>query len=250
MRLAAVAAAVLLGLTGRAPAQEALPGGLVHLREVDPSILQDIRYAGPDNFVGRPLDGYRAAECILKRDVAEALKRVQADLVAAGLSLKVYDCYRPERAVRDMVRWARDGRAADAGKRFYPKLEKRTLLGGYISARSLHSTGTAVDLTLVETARAAPVAFDPAVRYGSCIEPAAQRAPDTSVDMGTGYDCFDVMSHTANGAISADAKRRRGVLVAAMRKHGFRNYAREWWHFSFVSRTPSPPHDVPVTRGF
>src|SRR6516162_5898416 len=94
------AAIVLAAMTQAAAAQRALPAGFVYLRDVDPTIAQDIRYAGSDNFVGRPLPGYEATECILRRDVAAALKRVQADLAASGLSLKVYDCYRPIRAVR------------------------------------------------------------------------------------------------------------------------------------------------------
>src|SRR5262249_2536439 len=99
-----IAAAIVLAAIGQgAAAQGALPAGFVYLRAVDPTIAQDIRYAGADNFVGRPLPGYEAAECILRRDVAAALKRVQADLAASGLSLKVYDCYRPARAVRAMA---------------------------------------------------------------------------------------------------------------------------------------------------
>ena len=118
--------------------------------------MQDIRYASSNNFVGRPLDGYEAPECILRRDVAMALAQVQKDLAAANLGLKVYDCYRPTRAVRTMAIWANDGRAGGATKRFYPKLQKNTLFGsGYIASRSAHSTGTAIDLTLVERAAGA-----------------------------------------------------------------------------------------------
>src|SRR6266581_3707137 len=100
---------VLATMVQGAAVQGALPPGFVHLRAIDPTIAQDIRYAGSDNFVGRPLPGYEAAECILRQEVAAALKRVQADLAAAGLSLKVYDCYRPARAVRAMAAWAHDG---------------------------------------------------------------------------------------------------------------------------------------------
>ena len=98
--IAPAAATMLVALAQGAAAQSALPSGFVYLRAVEPSIAQDIRYAGPDNFVGRPLPGYDAAECILREDVAAALKRVQASLRAVGLSLKVYDCYRPMRAMR------------------------------------------------------------------------------------------------------------------------------------------------------
>ena len=96
-----------------------------------------------DNFTGRPLPGYGAGECILRREAADALKRVQADLAKENLGLKVYDCYRPTRAVRAMAAWAHDGDDSAATKRFYPELQKRNLFRlGYIAAQSKHSTGT------------------------------------------------------------------------------------------------------------
>src|SRR6266705_3190328 len=132
-----VAAIVLAAPMQAAAAQRTLPAGLVYLRDLDPTIAQDIRYAGSDNFVGRPLPGYDAAECILRRDAAAALRQVQADLAAAGLALKVYDCYRPTRAVRAMAQWASDGRPGGASKRFFPKLQKDTLFArGYVATRS------------------------------------------------------------------------------------------------------------------
>jgi len=223
----------------------ALPPGFVYLRDVDPSIAQEIRYAGADNFVGRPLPGYGAAECVLRRDAALALKQVQADLASARLGLKVYDCYRPTRAVRAMAQWANDGRGAGATKRFFPRLEKARLFAlGYIAMRSAHSSGTAVDLTLVALPRTPAAAFDPAASYGSCAGPAGEREPDDSLDMGTGYDCLDAASHTANGTITAEQRRHRAMLVAAMRKRGFKNYFREWWHFSYGA--PAGAYDIPI----
>ena len=220
-------AALLAALAGPAWAREALPTGFVYLRDVEPSIAQDMRYATRDNFVGHPLPGYDAAECVLRRDVALALKRVQADLARAAhdpekwvpvfgkdhapgesLSLKVYDCYRPARAVAAMARWANDGARDKPTKRFFPALEKRTLFAyGYIAAHSAHSTGTAIDLTLVRLPVTPPAPYDPATRYGACTGPAATRAPDTGIDMGTGFDCFDPKSHSASGAIAPDQKR-------------------------------------------
>ena len=226
-------------------AASSLPPGFVYLRDVDPTIVQDIRYASADNFVGHPLPGYGAAECVLRRDAALALKQVQADLADAGLGLKVYDCYRPARAVRAMAQWAHDGASGRATKRFFPKLEKRNLFAlGYIATRSAHSTGTAVDLTLVARPPPSAAPFDPAAAYGSCIGAAAERAPDDSLDMGTGYDCFDVASHTTNGAVGEEQRRHRATLVAAMRERGFRNYFREWWHFSYGA--PRGSYDVPI----
>jgi D-alanyl-D-alanine dipeptidase len=246
--LNAIGAAVLALAVLAAPAgalAAALPPGFVYLHDVDPSIAQDIRYAGADNFVGRPLPGYGAGECVLRRDAALALKQVQADLAAAGLGLKVYDCYRPARAVRAMAQWASDGRGAGATKRFFPRLDKSKLFAlGYIAMRSGHSSGTAVDLTLVPLPRTPAAAFDPTATYGSCAGPAAQREPDDSLDMGTGYDCLDTASHTANPVIGEEQRRNRGTLVAAMRKRGFKNYFREWWHFSFGA--PAGSYDVPI----
>ena len=250
MRLGAAACAavpMLIWTFAQATAQGALPGGLVYLRDVDPSIVQDIRYAGSNNFTGRPLPGYDAPECILRRDAAAALARVQVDLAATGLGLKVFDCYRPTRAVRAMAQWADDGRDASATKRFFPRLPKNRLFAlGYIAAHSQHSTGTAIDLTLIERTRGDTPAFDPTAAYGPCTAPVAKRAPDSSIDMGTGYDCLDVLSHTANPAIDAEQRRWRNLLVAAMAKRGFTNYRREWWHFGYGSPTSAAPYDVPI----
>jgi D-alanyl-D-alanine dipeptidase len=242
------AAALGLGLSfGPAVAQDRLPAGFVYLRDVDPTIAQDIRYAGADNFVGHPLPGYDGAECVLKREAALALKDVQADLAHSGLALKIYDCYRPQRAVGAMAQWAHDGRPDGATKRFFPKLQKNTLFGyGYIAAYSAHSSGIAVDLTLIEAAGKPGVAFDTAARYGPCTGPAAARAPDNSVDMGTGYDCFDAASYTASSAIGAEPRRWRAALVAVMTRHGFKNYFREWWHFAFAGRAPAAHYDFPI----
>jgi D-alanyl-D-alanine dipeptidase len=224
-----------------------VPAGFVYLRDIDPTIAQDMRYAGTDNFVGRPLPGYEAPECILRPEVAAALKRVQVDLAASGLSLKVYDCYRPTRAVRAMAAWAHDGRSDNATKRFFPKLQKSSLFAlGYIASRSQHSTGLAVDLTLIAASNAPAAAFDPAAAYGPCTGAAAQRSPDNSVDMGTGYDCFDLKSHTASAGISAEQRRWRNTLVEAMRRQGFANYDREWWHFSYARSGRPSQQDFPI----
>jgi D-alanyl-D-alanine dipeptidase len=172
-----------------ASARDMLPPGFVYLHDIDPTIMQDMRYATTDNFTGHPLPGYGAGECVLRREAAEALKRVQADLAQENLSLKVYDCYRPTRAVRAMEAWAHDGYDSETTRRFYPALHKRNLFAlGYIASQSKHSTGTTVDLTLVKLPAANVSRFDPTVRYGPCTGPAAKRAPDNSIDMGSGFD--------------------------------------------------------------
>ena len=239
--------ALAAALASPAAARDALPAGFVYLRDIDPSIAQDMRYARSDNFTGHPLPGYDAGECVLRREVALALKRVQADLKPENFSLKVYDCYRPRRAVTAMVRWANDGARDHPTKRFFPALEKRTLFGlGYIAAQSAHSTGTAIDLTLIKLPPVAGAPYDPALHYGACTGPAPARAPDTSLDMGTGFDCFDPKSHTTSGAIDTEQKFSRAVLVAAMRVHGFKNYFREWWHFTFGEVRGMPLYDFSI----
>src|SRR5882672_9177823 len=181
-----------------------LPGGFVFLGAIDPTIIRDIGYAGSNNFVGRPLGGYEAAECVVKRDVGLALKTIQQELAAQKLSLKMLDCYRPARAVADMVAWAQNGKETAAERRYNPAFSKADLFRlGYIATHSGHSTGAAVDLTLVDLAADNFGKFDPARDYADCTAPVALRAPEGSVDMGTGYDCSDVRAHTAAGSITS-----------------------------------------------
>lgn len=234
---------------GLALAQPAsLPGDFVHLRDVDATILQDMRYATANNFVGRRLNGYEAGECIVTRRVAAVLKRVQRDLAPRGLSLKMYDCYRPQRAVDEMYAWAQDGHETPAQHRYNPKMRKEDLFRlGYIARRSGHSTGKAVDLTLVQLPPTKQSPFDPKASYADCTGSENLRAPDNSVDMGTGYDCSDEKAHTASKTITAQQRKWRETLVAAMAKQGFANYRLEWWHFSL----PGPDntaYDFPVVR--
>ncbi len=246
---------VLAAIFAAAPAlARGLPAGFVYLREVAPAIAQEIRYATYDNFTGRPLPGYAAGECVLKREAAQALARVEADLAKQSLGLKVYDCYRPTRAVRGMWNWAHEGNHEGnheengGAKRFYPHVPKLELFSlGYIATHSRHSTGNAVDLTLIKLPPAKAAPFERAARYGPCTAPAEKRAPDNSIDMGTGFDCLDEKSATHSAAIAAEARRWRLVLNAAMRKHGFYNYPREWWHYSYGARG-EPAYDFPIER--
>ena len=248
-RIGAIAALIAALPFAPLAAQTKLPPGFIFLHDVDPDIAQDMRYASENNFVGRRLPGYNAAECVLRRDVAMALKRVQEDLAGTGYSIKVYDCYRPQRAVRAMVQWAYDGQADGPAKRFYPGVSKNSLFAaGFISAHSAHSSGTAVDLTLVpENAASAPRA-ESGSPYGPCNGPAARRAPDSSVDMGTEFDCFDRKSFTRTAAITAEQRRHRALLVAVMNRRGFKNYFREWWHFGYGSVLPGAQYDFPIPR--
>jgi D-alanyl-D-alanine dipeptidase len=227
-------------------AAQALPGDFVYLRDLDPSIAQDIRYAGANNFIGRPMAGYDAAECVVKNAVGSALQKVQQELASQKLSLKMLDCYRPARAVADMVAWSQNGRETAAERRYNPAFSKQDLFRlGYIASHSQHSTGAAVDLTLIDLKADNSAAFDAARPYADCTAPAADRAPEGSVDMGTGYDCSDAKGHTASAAITPSQRRWRSLLVAAMARQGFVNYSKEWWHFSLPG-AGGPAYDFAI----
>ncbi|MDH6172452.1 D-alanyl-D-alanine dipeptidase [Bradyrhizobium japonicum] len=232
-------------ITAEAHAQS-LPGGFVYLRDIDPGIIQDIRYASSNNFVGRPLAGYGAGECVVKREVGLRLKAVQQELAAQSLSLKMFDCYRPARASLDMVRWSQNGHETAAERRYNPKIPKTELFRlGYIASRSRHSTGAALDLTLVDLKADNSARYDPAKAYADCTAPVEARLPEGSVDMGTGYDCTDARGHTAAPSINPDQRAWRKRLVAAMAKQGFVNYAKEWWHFSLPG-AGGAAYDFPI----
>ena len=225
---------------------QSLPGGFVYLRDIDPGIIQDIRYATSNNFVGRPLVGYGAGECVVKREVGLRLKAVQLELATQNLSLKMFDCYRPARASLDMVRWSQNGHETAAERRYNPKIPKTELFRlGYIASRSQHSTGAALDLTLVDPKADNSGKYDPSKAYADCTAPVEARLPEGSVDMGTGYDCSDTKSHTNSPAVNATQRKWRQTLVAAMRKQGFVNYWKEWWHFSLPG-VGGQAYDFPI----
>lgn len=200
------------------------PDGFVHLRMVDKTIVQDIRYATPNNFVGKPLNGYRAGECILARRVAQSLRNAQQQLKPLGLGLLIYDCYRPARAVRAMVSAVKANKKSNA--RYHPNIAANLLIKkGYVASRSGHSSGGSVDLTLM------------------------QLEDGKTLDMGTRFDFFDPASHTRSNRISKKAAKNRKVLVETMARAGFSNYRREWWHFRFVKEPYRGRHfDFPITR--
>jgi zinc D-Ala-D-Ala dipeptidase len=225
---------------------ETLPAGFVYLREIDPSIIQDIRYAGANNFIGRPLRGYDAAECVVKREVGVKLKAIQQDLARRKLSLKMFDCYRPARAVADMVTWSKNGKETAAERRLNPAFGKDELFRlGYIASHSQHSTGAALDVTLVDLTADNSAVFETGRAYADCTAAASARAPEGSIDMGTGYDCSDVKAHTASSAITLSERHWRDELVAVMARQGFVNYSREWWHFSLPG-AGGAAYDFPI----
>lgn len=223
---------ILLTACGAGEGSDSLPAGFVRLSELSPEIEHDIRYAGENNFIGRPVAGYLVPACILSMPAAQALAAAQEQAMQLGYALKVYDCYRPQTAVDDFVAWATDPDQLDMQRHYYPDVPKGELFSrGYIAERSGHSRGSTVDLTLVPHGSSSPAATQPASDY-DCRAPAGQRYPDNSIDMGTGYDCFDELSHTDNPAVGQAALQNRHLLRDIMSEAGFDNYAQEWWHYT------------------
>jgi D-alanyl-D-alanine dipeptidase len=223
--------AVLL-LPAPALAGSALPKGFVYLRDIDPTIVQDIRYAASHNFVGRPIRGYLAGECILSEPAAKALENVQRKLAEKELSLIVWDCYRPKRAVDDFVQWSKDRAHSEMKTEFYPRTDKGKLFAlGYLARPSAHSRGSTVDLAIIPTAFASAPPPNPTHSLKACTSPKGERFEDGTIDFGTGYDCLDVLANTSNAPTGGTARRNRQTLRSHMREAGFRPYAREWWHF-------------------
>lgn len=188
-----------------------LPEHFVYLREIDSSIIQDVRYATSNNFLGRRVNGYENAVVIITRQAAEALASAQQELRVKGLSLKVFDAYRPQRACDDFWNWANDLSDFKMQSLYYPDFNcKADLFNGFIARYSNHSRGSAVDLTIVDT---------------HTME---------ELDMGAMFDFFGDISYTQSDKISNKAHQNRMMLLELMLKHGFKNYSKEWWHYELI----------------
>ncbi len=218
-RLLALWAALLI-----TPHAHALPDGFVYLAEVAPRVLIDARYAGPDNFVGQPVDGYHANTVVLTRPAAEAVARVSEELAAFGLGLKVFDGYRPQHAVNHFVRWAADLDDQHTKSRHYPDVDKAHLFrDGYIAERSGHSRGSTVDLTLID------------LKTGA------------ELPMGTPFDYFGPESWPSYADLPAEQRAFRALLQQIMKRHGFRPLQEEWWHFTLENEPHTETYfDFPV----
>ena len=241
----------MVGAVATAPAALAdtkAPAAFVDLRSVDATILRDIRYRSDHNFIGRPIVGYREPLCILTRPAAEALSRAQSSLLGRGYTLKVYDCYRPQRAVDDFARWAERPGDQRMKEEFYPRVDKGVLFDqGYIAFRSGHSRGSTLDLTIVKLPAAPQRRFIPGEPLVSCFAPYEQRFPDNTVDMGTGYDCFDTLANTLDPRIQGVPRANRLLLKNTLEAEGFENYAAEWWHYTYKPELfPETYFDFPV----
>jgi D-alanyl-D-alanine dipeptidase len=233
-------------VSGAAAAQA--PESFIDLGRTVPEIETDIRYATPHNFVGDVIPGYEAAACLLTRQAAEALARVQNVLSEFELALKVYDCYRPQRAVDAFVEWARDPGDQRMKAEFYPDVAKEDLFrDGYIAARSGHSRGSTVDLTIVPMAAPEAIVAGPPFDLRSCERSRKDRFPDASIDMGTGYDCFSLRSHTLSPEVNPEQRANRLLLKQLMEANGFVNLPEEWWHFTLADEPfPHTYFDFPI----
>ena len=225
MSMPRLVSAILLLLCLLLPAHAAdLPKDFTYVSEAVPDAVFDVRYYTSHNFVGDPIDGYLAPRVILTRQAAKALAGVQADLTAFGLSVKVFDGYRPQRAVDHFVRWGKDIGDTRMKEEFYPAVDKKNLFrDGYIAKKSGHSRGSTVDLTIVDV------------------------ATGEDLDMGSPFDFFGEASWPENKAMAPEVRANRALLREVMARHGFKSISTEWWHFTLRDEPfPDTYFDFPV----
>ncbi len=224
LALALIASIVIAACAHAQTPSEMDRSGFVDAGRMIPGLAIDMKYVGHDNFLGRPVAGYEAPACLLTRETVAALARAQERLQAFGLGLKVFDCYRPKRAVADFAAWAKDLADQQRKAEHYPGVDKSRLFElGYIAERSGHSRGSTIDLTLID------------VRTGE------------ELDMGGRYDLFDEASWPSNQGVSAQARANRMLLQHVMAGSGFRPLREEWWHFTLQDEPyPETYFDFPV----
>lgn len=187
----------------------ALPEGFVYVKDEISTIELEMRYFGTNNFVGVKVDGYEAENCILSASATLALQKVQAELKKKGLGIKIFDAYRPQRAVNHFRRWARNLKDTLTKQKFYPNVAKKDLFKlEYIATKSRHSSGSTVDITLINL------------------------KTKKELDMGSSYDFFGEISWVGYKNLTKIQLQNRTLLQNVMKKHGFRNYPKEWWHFT------------------
>ena len=186
-----------------------LPKGFSYVQEKIPNIELELRYSSNNNFVGEVIDGYLAPRAILSSKATLALAKVQKELEGFGLGLKIFDAYRPQKAVDHFVRWGRDLADKKMKSEYYPTVEKRNLFKeGYIATHSGHSRGSTLDLTLIDL------------------------ESKQELDMGSPFDFFGKRSWVNYANLTPQQRANRMLLNVVMRKYGFKAYAQEWWHFT------------------
>ena len=181
--------------------------GFVYLDEAVPGVLWDAKYAGEDNFVGEPVDGYCAGRVVGTRELAEALVRVSALAAEKGYRLMLWDAYRPQRAVDHFIRFCASPETGKTKEKHYPGIDKTQLIPlGYIAERSGHSRGSTIDLTLAD-------------ENGNLL------------DMGGIFDFMDERSHHGCPEMTEAQAENRELLRGIMLECGFTDYRNEWWHY-------------------
>ena len=201
-----------------------LPDGFVYIEQITPGIKTDLRYYAGHNFVGKRITGYLEPKCILTKEAAIALDSAQKNLEQFGLGLKIFDAYRPQRAVNNFIEWASDLEDIKMKSEFYPDVKKENLfIEGYIADKSSHSRGSTVDITIIDL------------------------KSNTELDMGSGYDFFGPESWPDFADISELQRSNRMLLQLIMMKHGFNPYPKEWWHFTLQNEPfPDTYFDFPI----
>ena len=204
------------------------PSGFVVLGEYIPGIIQEIRYYSTYNFIGERIDGYEEPCALMTIEAARALKAVSSELFVQGYRLKVFDAYRPVCAVKQFVLWGLEDQDIRMKPYFYPQLEKQELfIKGYIAARSSHSRGSAIDLTLFN------------MHTGK------------EVDMGSPFDLFSPVSHPDCKDITQEQYENRMILRSAMIRGGFEPIDCEWWHFMLADEPyPDTYFEFPVSSSY
>ena len=200
------------------------------LTDVVPEAILEIRYFGTYNFVGDRIDGYQEPTALLTKRAADSLKAVSDDVISLGYRLKIYDAYRPQKAVDHFVRWAEDIPDTRMKAYFYPDLEKKVLFPQeYICAKSGHSRGSTIDLTLFD------MATEKELDMGGTFDWFGPEShPDFCGNPETGEYTGDNSKSPANRKITAEQFKNRMILRAAMMRHGFSPFRTEWWHFTLA----------------
>lgn len=232
--------ALLVSVELSALSSEARAKGFVYLHEIDPTIITSLRYLSDDNFVGKPVDGYKKAVVILTDQTAQALKRVQKAVNKDGYTLVVYDAYRPQKAVDHFMRWSKNIEDQTRKSEYYPRINKADVFDlGYVAAKSGHSRGSTVDLTLMKLGQKPHEIKKKKRRLLD--DYTIEFLDDGTVDMGSSFDLFDTASHGENDLIEKQYKQLRTYLRNMMVDNGFKTVAEEWWHFT-LKNEPYPAH--------
>lgn len=230
---------LLLIFIGCTDMNKNLPQGFVFLTDIDPTIVEDQRYYTDQNFLGRPVSGYKTSRIVCTKKAAEQLKQVQVFMQKHGYKLVVYDGYRPQTAVKEFMRWGENENDIIAKSYYYPTLHKKDLFQlGYIADKKpSHTRGSTFDLTIIK----ADQELQP-ISYAKRKLLNGEEIPfldDNTVDMGASFDLFHKASHHDSPLIESSYTQMRNFLRDAMKQFGFKEYAEEWWHYT-LENEPYP----------